>query len=307
LQFWPRKRARKILPSPNWKGISEKNSSQKLMGFIGYKVGMKSAYVKDVTSDSMTKNKRVVVPVTVVECPPMKIFSVRFYKNGQVTSEVLGSNLDKELKRRVKLPKKVGKKIEDIKDYDDLRVIVYSVVNKTGIKKKPDMIELSLGGSVEDKLNFIKENLGKEIRVQDVFEKMKLVDVRGVTKGFGNQGPVKRFGISLKSHKSEKGQRRPGSLGPWHPARVIFRVPMAGQHGMFTRPVYNSKIIDIGRVDEQNINPASGFKKFGLIRGDYVILFGSFSGPVKRQILLTHPLRATRKTEKKNMELIELR
>ena len=68
--------------------------------------------------------------------------------------------------------------------------------------------------------------------------------MRGLTTGRGYQGPVKRFGIKLKPSKSEKGRRRPGSLGPWHPARVIFRVPMAGQLGMFTRVVYNNKILD---------------------------------------------------------------
>ena len=37
LQFWPRKRARKFLPSTNWSSI---NSEKGLKGFICYKVGM---------------------------------------------------------------------------------------------------------------------------------------------------------------------------------------------------------------------------------------------------------------------------
>ena len=85
----------------------------------------------------------------------------------------------------------------------------------------------------------------------DLFEKNQSVDLRGLTKGKGFQGPVKRFGITLKVKKSEKGQRRPGSLGPWHPARVIFRVPMAGQLGMFTRAIYNNKIVDIGKAEDK--------------------------------------------------------
>jgi hypothetical protein len=39
------------------------------------------AYVKDNTANSMIKGKQKVIPVTVIECPPIKIFSVRFYKN----------------------------------------------------------------------------------------------------------------------------------------------------------------------------------------------------------------------------------
>jgi ribosomal protein L3 len=38
------------------------------MGFIGYKAGMVSVWVKDSTDDSLTKNKRIVVPATVLEC-----------------------------------------------------------------------------------------------------------------------------------------------------------------------------------------------------------------------------------------------
>jgi len=307
LQYWPRKRAKKALPSVSWTKISSENNSKKLMGFIGYKVGMKSAYVKDSTPDSMTKNKRITIPVTIVECPAMKILSVRFYKNGIVVDEVLASNPDKELKRKIKFPKKHSEKIEDVKDYEDIRVIAYSVVKTTGIKKSPDISEIALGGNVEDKLNFVKEHFNKEIKVKDIFDKMQLVDIRGITKGKGLEGAVKRFGIGLKGHKSEKGRRRAGSLGPWHPARVTFRAPMAGQLGMFARHVLNSTVLDVSSINEKNINPASGFKNFGNVKTDYLILTGSVQGPSKRQMVLTQPLRKTKKTEKKNYELIELR
>ena len=297
LQFWPRKRAKKFLPSVNWDAFSGKN----IEGFIAYKAGMKSAYVKDNTANSMTKDKRMIIPVTILECPTMKIFSVRFYKNGIVANEVLNENLDKELKSKLKLPKTKGKKIEDIKDYEDVRVIAYSQVKKSGLKKTPDLIEIGLNGSLEEKLKFIKENLNKEISIFDVFEKNQLVDVRGLTKGKGFSGPVKRFGISLKGHKSEKGQRRPGSLGPWHPARVTFRAPQAGQLGMFTRIIYNNKIINMGKGEIKDI------KNFGNINSDYIVLRGSIQGSAKRQLILTAPLRKTKKQEKKTFEFIELR
>jgi len=297
LQFWPRKRAKKFLPSANWNVLSGKN----LKGFICYKAGMKSAYVKDNTPNSMTKDKKIIIPVTILECPTMKIFSVRFYKNNLVANEVLNENLDKELKKKVKIPKAKGKKIEDVKDYDDIRLIVYSQVKKTGLKKVPDLAEIGLNGSVEEKLNFAKENLNKEISISQVFEKNQLVDIHGLTKGYGLSGPVRRFGISLKGHKSEKGVRRPGSLGPWHPARVTFMAPQAGQLGMFSRIVYNSKIIDMGKGDFKDI------KNFGDLKTDYIMLRGSVQGPEKRQMLVTAPLRKTKKQEKKNFELIELR
>jgi large subunit ribosomal protein L3 len=308
LQYWPRKRARKILPSVNWKIVVEKNSNKKLMGFLGYKVGMQSAFVKDNTPDSMTSGKRIAIPVTIIECPPLKIYSVRFYKNGVVANEILGSSLDKELKRIVKVPKSYSKKIDEIKsEFDDVKIMVYGVVKKTSIKKRPDMVEIALGGSIEDKMAYIKENIGKEISATSVFKENENVDVRGITKGKGNQGPVKRFGIALRSHKAEKGVRKVGSIGPWHPARVTFRVPMAGQMGMFTRTSYNGKIVSVGKISEKDINPSSGFKHFGKIKTDYVVLRGSIPGPAKRVVAITSPLRITKKQSKKNFELIELR
>ena len=166
------------------------------------------------------------------------------------------------------------------------------------------MIEIGLTGGNEEKINFIKENLNKEISVLDFFEKGQLIDLRGLTKGQGSSGPVKRFGITLKSHKSEKGRRRPGSLGPWHPARVTFRVPMAGQLGMFTRIIYNNKIVDLGKSADKELK---NIKNFGNIKTDYIIVQGSVQGPAKRQLLITSPLRKTKRQLKKNFELLELR
>ncbi|RLG15661.1 50S ribosomal protein L3 [Candidatus Pacearchaeota archaeon] len=304
LQFWPRKRARKALSSVNWNAINS-NFIKNIKGFIGYKAGMASAYVKDNTPNSMTKGKKITIPITIIECPPIKILSVRFYKNSRVIKEILAESLDKELKKKIKLPKNKKKFEEAVKDkeYDDIRIIVYSVVKNSNIKKTPDLSEIGLKGDIEEKLKFVKEHLNKEISVLEVFEKGQLIDLRGLTKGKGLQGPVKRFGIGLKAYKSEKGRRRPGSLGPWHPARVTFRAPQAGQLGMFTRIIYNNKIIDLGKAE----NKFKNIKNFGDIKTDYIIVAGSVQGPAKRQLLITAPLRETKKQSKKNYEFLELR
>ena len=302
LQFWPRKRAKKPLPRVNWSSIV---SEKKAKGFIGYKAGMASAFVKDETPNSMTKGKKIIVPVTILECPPMKVFSVRFYKNGTVKTEVLAETHDKELRNRMRMPKKKPKKIDEMNpdDFDDITIICYSEVKKTGIKNRPDVSEIGLGGSIQEKMHFAKEHLGKEINVVDVFQKRQVVDLRGITKGKGFAGPMKRFGISLKSHKSEKGRRRPGSLGPWHPARVTYMTPMAGQLGMFTRNIFNNSVIDIGKAEGK----FRGIKNYGDIKTDYMIIRGSVQGPAKRQLLITQPSRETKKQAKKVLELIEIR
>jgi large subunit ribosomal protein L3 len=298
MRFWPRKRSTSILPSVNWEAI--KVQEKGLKGFIGYKVGMISVLVKDDTPDSMTKGKKITLPATIIECPELKIFSVRLYKDGKVAEDIAVSN-DKQLKRILKVPKNV-KKVEDSKkDFDDVRVIVYSD-NKGLFKKTPDMAEIGLEGTKEEKISFVKEKIGKGIKASEVFSE-NLLDVRGVTRGKGLQGPVKRFGISLKSHKSEKGVRRPGSLGPWHPARVSFRVPLAGQTGFHTRTCYNSLILGKRNGEQEK----QTFPKYGNLKGDYFILAGSVQGPSKRQVLLTKPLRAPKNKLKKKLELLEIR
>ncbi|MBU2576841.1 MAG: 50S ribosomal protein L3 [Nanoarchaeota archaeon] len=303
LQFYPRVRAKKIIPRVNWKPVSKEGIG--FMGFVGYKVGMISVWVKDDTEASLTKGKKIVVPATVIECPAMKIYSVRFYKNNKVMKDVVVSN-NKDLKRSVKIPKKVGEIKNDL-DFDDVRVILYSGVKNTCVdKNRADLLEIGVSGSVEEKLNFIKEKIGKEISITEVFPK-GLVDVRGVTKGFGTSGPVKRFGISLKSHKSEKGVRRPGSLAPWHPCRVTFRAPQAGQTGYFSRVTYNSLILEVGKISEKDINQKGGFEHYGVIKTDYIILKGSIPGPQKRGLVITTAIRPTKSTVKKKFEVLELR
>ena len=302
LQFWPRKRAAKQLPSVNWNHIK----GEGILGFITYKVGMATALVKDDTENSMTKGNKIAVPVTILEAPSMKVFSVRFYKDSIVLKDVIVS-IDKELKKKLKLPKQAKSLDAEIpKEYDNIRIIAYSIPSQTSIKKIPDLIELAIAGdSKESKLELVKTLIGKEIALED-FLKHELLDVRGVTKGKGTQGPVKRFGIALKSHKSEKGRRRPGSIGPWHPAHVTFRTPMSGQLGLFSRVHYNFKLINSGKISEKNINPKSGFKKYGNIKTNYIIIKGSVQGPVKRQILLTPAMRPTKYKEKTKYTFLNL-
>ncbi len=302
LQFWPRKRVRKALPSVNWSTIQTKEEG--ILGFIAYKVGMATAIVKDNTDKSMTKGRKVTKPVTILEAPNIKVYSIRFYKNGQVMNELVVSR-DKELKRILKVPKEIGKAddLDKVKDYDDLRVIVYSLPKQAEIKKTPDIIEVAV--NAKDKLNYVKGLIGKEISIKDVL-KWGLVDVRGLTKGKGLEGAVPRFHIELKQHKSEKGVRRPGSLGPWHPARVTFRTPMAGQLGMFTRVHYNLVVLGKESIKDKDINKKGGFKHYGKIETNYIILLGSVQGPQKRQILLTPAFRPTKDQAKKKFELLEV-
>ncbi len=300
LQFWPRKRAEKFLPSVNWSII--KSNSESILGFIAYKAGMSTAVVKDDTSNSLTKGKKIHVPVTILEVPNFKVYSVRFYKNGIVMKEVVVSN-DKNLKRKVKVAKEAGKaeELDKIQGWEDIRVIIYPAM-KDIFKKTPDLTEVAVNS--KDKLSFVKGLIGKEVSPLDY--PWQIIDIRGLTKGKGLQGPVARHGIGLKGHKSEKGRRNPGSLGPWHPARVTFRTPHAGQLGMFTRVHYNFKVINSGKISDKDINKPEGFKNYGKIKTNYIVLAGSVQGPAKRQVIITSAMRPNKKSMKKKYEFLEL-
>lgn len=168
------------------------------------------------------------------------------------------------------------------------------------------MLEIGLKGNIEEKMNFVKEFWGKEITIKDVFENTDVVDVHGVTKGKGFTGPIKRFGIGLRSHKSEKGVRGPGAIGSFTPRRITFRAPLAGQLGFFNRFSYNTKVVEVGKISERDINRKGGFKHYGVIKTDYIMLRGSVQGPQKRPILLTSTMRPNKKQTKQKFEFIEL-
>jgi large subunit ribosomal protein L3 len=297
MQFWPRVKAKRAYP-----GVRRSTAKEaKLLGFAGYKAGMTHIIITDGRKNSMTKGEDVTMPVTVVECPPVKIAGVRIYKKKYLSLQPAGDVLaksDKELARKLDVPKKEAKKIDSIKpdDYDDLVVLVQTQPKMTGIgKKKPELFEVSIGGSKEDKLNFAKENLGKELSIKDVFKEGELVDLHAVTKGKGFQGPVKRFGIKVRRRKSEKTKRGPGSLGDWK-HKTTWRVAHAGQMGFHNRIDYNKQIMMIGD-DPEKVNVVGGFLRYGKVKNTYILIKGSVPGPSKRIIRMDTALRPDPKFE----------
>lgn len=297
LQFWPRKRARRIYPRVrNWL----ETKSIILLGFAGYKAGMTDVLLKDIRSHSRSKNEEIVWPVTVIECPPIKLVSIKLYKNtpyGRKTaSQVFVLNkFDKELARKLKLPKNYDaeKKLTELKleNVSDVVGVFHTQPKTTGLpSKKPEVFEIGVGGNdIKHKLDYLKNLIGKEVRVSDVFKPLTNLDIHAVTKGKGLQGVVKRMGVTLKSHKSEKGQRR-AVLGPEGYRKVKFSAPSAGQMGYHNRTEYNKELLLIGN-DPKQVNPKGGFLHYGLIKNDFILVKGSIAGPAKRLIRLTEPSR----------------
>jgi len=99
MQFWPRKKAKRPYSRVrSWKAAKAVKEAMPL-AFAGYKAGMTHMIVMS------TKNTRkpieTVVPVTVIECPPMKIASVRLYGKKK---EGYGTEVVKEIPLKVDKP-----------------------------------------------------------------------------------------------------------------------------------------------------------------------------------------------------------
>lgn len=297
MQFWPRKQAKRVYARVrSW----AKSSEAKLLGFAGYKAGMTHILMTDNRKTALTKGEDIFCPVTVIECPPLKAASVRFYKKTNYglkpCSEFVAENLDKELERLIIIPKSKKKKIEDINGYDDVTLIVHTQPKMTATgKKKPDLFEMALGGDKEKKLKYAKEKLGKEISIEDAFKEGQQIDIHSITKAKGLQGPVKRFGIGLRQHKSEKTKRGPGSLGAWRgQAHMMYRVAHAGRMGYHQRTEYNKWLLKIGKKSDE-INLKGGFLHYGLIKNPYILVKGSVGGCAKRLIRFNHAIRPNNK------------
>merc|ERR1711924_46896 len=94
--------------------------------------------------------------------------------------------------------------------FDFVRVILHSVPPKSVERKKAHVIESQVNGgsSNEEKLDFARKLVGTNVPVSAAFSPNETIDLAGVTKGKGFQGPVKRFGVRVMSKKSRKGHRR---------------------------------------------------------------------------------------------------
>ncbi len=333
LAFYPKKRAKKETPSFSNAGLAEQETCVPL-NFVGYKAGMSHVIGKNMHEKSPSYGMSTSQAATVIETPPIKIFGIRAYKKDayglKVLGDVLAEKADKHLLRKIKAfrekkqkkgkgsgakeekkeeEKESAKKTtvsdleKDLERIVGIRLLAHSQPAITGTgKKKPEIVEIMLSGNSEEQLAYAKEKLGKELSIEEVFKEKQFVDVKAVTKGKGFQGVVKRAGVKIHRPKA-KHKRVMGSIGPWHPATVMWTVARPGQLGYQCRTEYNKKILKLGS-DVNEINPKAGFTNYGVVKNSFVLLAGSVPGPRKRLIALRTNMRKGI-TEKIKLEEIE--
>ncbi len=311
--YYPRVRAKKHLA--NFTSYPTIEGPAKPLNFFGYKAGMISVFAKNAHEKSVSFGQDTTMPATVIECPPVKIFGARVYGKTHYGLKVLGEatidKVDKHFRKRHVSFKKKGKKKKEEKKYStfgDLekmkgeaaKIVLLAEIRASETafgKKKSDIAEITLGGSLENQFIFAKEKFGKELRITDVFGPQQFIDVKAVDKGKGFQGPVKRFGVKVHRPKAKK-HRYVGSISPWHPPTVMWTVPRPGQMGYQTRTELNKRILAIDN-DVSLVNPPGGFSQFGVVKSEYVVVLGSIPGAPKRPISMRVNVRPIAPTHKK--------
>ena len=276
-----------------------------LLGFAGYKAGMTHAFVIEDRARAPDFGSEMKNAATIIDVPPMNVVGIRGYEKTydglMAITEAWMEDLPLDVLRTVKTigggdTKGALKTLDKFIDrFHQIRVIAATQPRQAGVtKKKADILEIPVGGgSIKEQLDYAKGLLGETIGVNDIFELGESIDVLGVTKGKGFQGPVKRWGVRILQRKSRKTKRGVASIGPWKPRRVMPGVPRAGQMGTHNRMERNKRILLMGS-DFERVTPAGGFKKYGKLQGDYVLLKGSVMGPAKRLITLRKAARRSR-------------
>jgi large subunit ribosomal protein L3e len=292
---------------------------------------------------SKVHKKEVVEAVTVIETPPMIVVGVVGYiatpRGLRTLTTVWATHLSEECKRRfyknwyrskqkafTKYAKKsseskesIQKELDRIKKYCTVvRVIAHTQVRKIKLQKKAHIAEIQInGGTIAQKVDFAHNLFEKPVPIEGVFEESSMIDVIGVTKGHGFEGVTKRWGTRKLPRKTHKGLRKVACIGAWHPARVSFTVPRAGQRGFHHRTEINKKIYRIGKGDnassgstefditKKTVTPMGGFPHYGQVKSDFVVLKGAVTGPKKRVITLRKSL--VPQTKRAALEQIKLK
>ena len=301
LAYSPRGRAKSM--EARIRGWPQINSDEpRLLAHAGYKAGCVQLVSIDDREHTPSHGKQLVTLGTVIATPPITIVGIRGYSsdpNGRHAEfDSFAKDLPKNVQNILKIKtegtpiEEAEKKLKKIKD-------VFAIVTTTPLDvnlemKKPYIFEVKVeGGDIAKQFAFVKDLLGKSVKVDEVFESGTYVDTAAISKGKGWQGVIYRWGAKRKQHKSRKSVREIGSLGPISPQNVMYTVPRAGQTGFHQRIEYDKRIMIMSNTqnEEYKINPDGGFKHFGNVNGDFIIVKGSVPGTYRRLIKLRKQIR----------------
>jgi large subunit ribosomal protein L3 len=182
---------------------------------IGKKIGMTQIFAEDGR----------VIPVSVIEAGPCSVVQEKTVdKDGYAAFQI--GFLDKKLKKTTK-PQSGHFQKAGVEPQRVLKEV------------KPDHPE--------------KYEVGKTVKVADLFQKGDLVNVSGISKGKGFAGVVKKYGFAGgPSTHGSRFHRTTGAIGACAtPSRTFKNMKMPGQMGNRKVTVKNLEIVDV--LDERNV------------------------------------------------------
>lgn len=301
LAYRPRGRAGSFVPTVHtWPKISA--NAPMLLGFPAVKVATMHSISLDDREKTPNFGKPLFNPTSVLAVPETTIVGVRLYsrENGadKAAGEVYAKTLPKGVEMKASMePDKFAEAWKDkLSSVVRVSALVSITPSDAGIsQKKPIVFEVGVGGGdTAAQLDYVIKLLGKGVKFSEIFKTGSYVDVIGITKGKGFEGPVTRFGVKRKQHKSRKSVRAVGVIGPWHPAAVMYTVARAGQMGFHQRTETGKRILAISNPKDAPITPNGGFEHFGEVRTDYALLRGTVPGTNRRVVVVRHPVRAVK-------------
>jgi large subunit ribosomal protein L3e len=314
-----------------------------LTAFVGFKAGC-THIVREVDKPgSKIHKKEVVETVTIIETPPMIVVGAVGYMPTPVGTRQLttvwANHLSDDVRRRfykawysskkkaftkyakknAEDPKIAQAAFDKIKKYcTSLRILAHTQTSKVMKRtKRAQLIEIQInGGTMEEKVAFAQGLFEKSVPIDAVFNENEMIDTLGVSAGKGFTGVTARWGTKKLPRKTHKGLRKVACIGAWHPARVSFAVPRAGQDGYHHRTEVCKKVYRIGKKDTNNgatefditnkkITPMGGFVHYGNVDEDFVMIKGSVVGIRKRPITLRKAINL--KTNRAAVEQIKLK
>ena len=288
LAYSPRGRAKSFVPRiRTWPKIEAEKPT--LLGFPGYKAG--TAHVITVDDRSKTPNfgKPLFNLSSVLTLPDAQVAGLRLYARENGADRAIAD---------VKAPGVTSEKLP-VDRASRVAALVSSVPRDAGLsQKKPVTLEVGVsGGGLKAQADFVLGLIGKKVKFTDTFKAGMYVDVLGITKGKGFEGPITRFGVKRKQHKSRKSVRAVAVIGPWHPAAVMYTIARAGQMGFHQRTETGKRILLVGNTTANPITPAGGFEHFGNVTGDYAVVRGAVPGPASRFVMVRMKTRGVSRSQ----------
>ena len=289
LAYSPRGRAKSLVPRiRTWPDVEAEKPT--LLGFPGYKAG--TAHV--ITVDDRAKTPNFGKPLfnlsSVLTLPDAQLVGLRLYGHENGHDLAIADVKAAGQTSADKLPLDRATRVA---------ALVSSVPRDVGLsQKKPVVLEVGVsGGDLKAQAEFVLGLLGKKVKFTDIFRAGMYVDVLGITKGKGFEGPITRFGVKRKQHKSRKSVRAVAVIGPWHPAAVMYTVARAGQMGFHQRTETGKRILVVGNASASPVTPPGGFDHFGDVKGDYAVVRGSVPGPARRFVMVRMRVRGISKSQ----------